>query len=148
MYLSAPGGERRAEVTATIDTGATHSTWTAAVMGELGISEEECEPVQSNAQNGAHSKLGYPPNLEAHLPIPGSPGSYFRLTLAGLFNVVDDVHRQTYTSGLLGRTDFLQQFRVILDERAQAFALEPYGDTERVDPADALSVAENGAQAA
>jgi hypothetical protein len=104
-------GDRVIEDFALVDTGADSSAFPLWMMSRFGVAREDCEAVEFESAAGPGKQWIWSSPITAVILDR-------RLSLKPVF-------ADTPTT-LLGREDFLGEFKVSFDQRASSFTLEPY----------------------
>ena len=134
LYVRVHGPDTTLPLEAVVDTGASRSFFSCAVMETLGYAASDLE--ESDILLGS----GY---TKQYQPKDGSDVLVEIPSLSHDLRVVP-----TFLEGLgsgimlLGRSDFFKHFLITFDQRASTFWLEPYGDSASASAASAASDAD------
>lgn len=105
---------------AVVDSGASQSLFSCAVMETLGYTKPDCEESDIQVGSGMTKQYLADEGSEVLVEIP-SLGHSLSLRPAFVEGLEGGIM-------LLGRTDFFEQFLITFDQRASTFWLEPYED--------------------
>jgi hypothetical protein len=121
LYVRVHGPNKMLPLEAVVDSGASQSLFSCAVMEALGYTKADCE--ESDIQVGSGMTKQYLANEDSDvlIEIP-SLGHSLRVRPAFVDGLEGGIM-------LLGRTDFFEQFLITFDQRASTFWLEPYNDS-------------------